>query len=140
MPTMHPHGPTDGLISPDGSVRVPPALISPLCAVLGRYLAGCARDGAGGAPTPAVRALYWALRDAENRPATRPGSAIGTPPPPPCTLELSTTEVARLLGASSGYVRRLCRTGRVSARRVGRAWLIDQASLDAWRHGNREAP
>lgn len=43
---------------------------------------------------------------------------------------LASREAARRAGCSAEYVRRLARTGRISARRAGREWLIAPASLD----------
>jgi hypothetical protein len=37
-------------------------------------------------------------------------------------------------------VRRLARSGRIQARRLGAAWLIDSASLDAYRTGAAPCP
>lgn len=51
-------------------------------------------------------------------------SGTGTKPPTPATVEISTTEQAARMGCSDRYVRKLCHTGRLPARRVGRTWLI----------------
>lgn len=43
----------------------------------------------------------------------------------PGTVEVGVTEMARYLGCSPQWVRHLCRTGRLPARRIGRRdWLI----------------
>lgn len=42
---------------------------------------------------------------------------------------LSVSEAAERLGVSRSYVTRLCRDSRLSAVRVGRAWLVDEVSL-----------
>lgn len=126
MHADHPHRPVDALIGADGSVRVPPPLVGPLRGVLLRFLADCARRE-GAQPSPDLRALLWALRAAEHPPA----SASGSPPAGPPIVEISTSEAADTLGATTSYVRQLCRAGAVSARRPGRDWLIDRASLDA---------
>lgn len=42
---------------------------------------------------------------------------------------VNTSEGAELTGLSIDYVRRLARAGRVEARKVGRDWLIEWASL-----------
>lgn len=131
---QHDHDHLDGHPRPDGSVIVPAALVRPLRAILSGYVAGCARDGA--VPTPALRRLMWALASASQHTDPRPGSATGTTPGGGRIVEISTTDAAALLGCSVEYVRRLCRTGGVNAHRAGRrAWLIDRASLDAWRYG-----
>lgn len=45
-------------------------------------------------------------------------------------MELSPDEVAKRMGCSAEYVRRLARNGRLEARRVGRSWLIDESQID----------
>ncbi|MFI6331906.1 helix-turn-helix domain-containing protein [Micromonospora chersina] len=90
----------------------------------------------GGAPTAGVRALLYALARAEHdhdqaadRFATETTEAAGP------MVEISTDDAAALLECSPQHVRRLCRSGGVSARRAGRrAWLIDAADLDRYRH------
>ena len=42
---------------------------------------------------------------------------------------INTTEGAELTGFSVDYVRRLARRGDIEARKVGRDWLIERASL-----------
>lgn len=120
---------------PDGSVIVPAALAGPVRRILIRDLAQHIRTD-GGAPTTAVRQLVYALARAEHHAqADTDGSDTGTPPPAPATVEISTTAAAVVLGCSESYVRRLCRSGRLHGRRAGRrTWLIDRASLDAWRY------
>lgn len=94
----------------------------------------------GGEISPRVRTLLYALHAADQGHPDTPGSAPGTPPPASVTVELSTGEAAALLGCSSEYVRRLARSGRLTARRVGAAWLIDPVALDTYRHGGTECP
>ncbi|MFH9641232.1 helix-turn-helix domain-containing protein [Streptomyces globisporus] len=90
----------------------------------------------GGEVSPTVRRVLYALHEAaQNTAAHAPSSAHGTPDTPPATVELTTHEAAQLLGCSTEYARRLARTGRVLARRAGPAWLINNASLDAYRKG-----
>lgn len=43
---------------------------------------------------------------------------------------LSSKEAARLTGYVADYVTRLCRSERLKAKRVGRSWLIEHASLE----------
>jgi len=45
---------------------------------------------------------------------------------------LTTDEAGALTGYGVSYVRRLGLCGRVQARRVGRIWLVNQASLLAY--------
>jgi len=46
---------------------------------------------------------------------------------------VNTTEGAELTGLSVDYVRRLARANRIEARKVGRDWLIERASLLAFK-------
>jgi excisionase family DNA binding protein len=46
---------------------------------------------------------------------------------------VNTAEGAELTGLSVDYVRRLARAGRIEARKVGRDWLIERASLLAFK-------
>lgn len=135
MTAGHHHRAPTAAVRPDGGVVVPGPLIGPLRAVLARVLARAADDGA--TPSPAFRELLWVLAAAERQPTTRPAFADETPPHPPGKLEISTSEAAELLGCSPQYVRSLCRSGALAGRRIGSTgpWLIDQARLDAWRHG-----
>jgi excisionase family DNA binding protein len=45
---------------------------------------------------------------------------------------LSTIDAAARLGVSESTIRRMCRTGRLPARRVGRDWQIEREGLIAW--------
>src|SRR5690349_19273014 len=45
---------------------------------------------------------------------------------------ISTREASRLSGYHSDYLGRLCREGKVAASRVGRAWIVDRISLEAF--------
>lgn len=66
---------------------------------------------------------------------TERSSAIGTtehPPPgdgPRSRHELTTHQAAATLGVSDALVRRYCRDGRLPARRLGGAWLIERAPV-----------
>ncbi|MEU4190062.1 helix-turn-helix domain-containing protein [Streptomyces griseoluteus] len=46
-------------------------------------------------------------------------------------MEVGISDAAARLGCSPEYARRLARRGRLSARRVGRTWLVDAAALAA---------
>lgn len=43
---------------------------------------------------------------------------------------IPTAEAARLSGYTSDYLSRLCRSGELKAKRVGRSWRIDRSSLE----------
>ncbi|WP_262015650.1 helix-turn-helix domain-containing protein [Micromonospora sp. Mcm103] len=90
----------------------------------------------GGAPTAALRALLYALaRGEHHHDQAADRFATETPNPAGRIVEISTDDAAALLECSPQHVRRLCRSGGVSARRAGRrAWLIDAADLDRYRH------
>lgn len=96
-------------------------------------------------PTAGARHLLFELARVEHRydvdqaAAAEASSAIGTSDTVSPIVEISTSEAAALLGCTTGYVRRLCRSGVIGCRRAGRrAWLIDRASFDAYRHGGHK--
>ncbi len=111
---------TSGHLTPP--VTVPPYLAGPLLRVLVRALAREAREDAGVIP-PGI-APFLANLAAADAPTRSTGSVDGTPDAPSGTVEVSAAEAATAMGASREYVRRLCRTGRLPARRIGRTWLI----------------
>lgn len=127
------HAPTGPVHLPDGSVVVPAHLAAAVRRILIRDLAQHVRTD-GAAPTHGVRQLLYALGRAEHHDQAH-SSAHGTPTAAPVRVEISTDTAALALGCSVEYVRRLCRSGRILGRRIGRAWLVDRASLDAWRYG-----
>ena len=45
---------------------------------------------------------------------------------------LAVEEAAKVLGVSEGYVRFLCRNGRVPAVKIGRAWKIRPVDLEKY--------
>lgn len=95
----------------------------------------------GGRPAPAAAALLQAVHAAAHG---RRSSVPGTPTPAPATVDhgsgnvLGMREAAARLGCSAEYVRRLARTGRLQARRVGAVWVVDPEDLDAYRYGRTE--
>lgn len=94
----------------------------------------------GGQPSPAARRLLWALHAAAVEADERPTFPNETPGPAPATVEMDVNEAAALLECSPQYVRALARAGRVRARRASRVWLLDRASLDAYRRGESPCP
>ncbi|WP_405801942.1 helix-turn-helix domain-containing protein [Streptomyces sp. NBC_01506] len=48
-------------------------------------------------------------------------------------------QAAALLACSPGFVRRLARSGHLQGHKAGPVWLIDRASLDAYRYGVGDA-
>ncbi|MER5401662.1 helix-turn-helix domain-containing protein [Streptomyces sp. NPDC002599] len=128
----------------EGAVVVPRALASTTFAALVLYLRDRAQAG-GGVLTPDARALLRDLHRAaggtETDAVIEPSSDKGTMSHSAATVattgaEVSVSEAAALLGCTPEYVRRLARTGALTARRIGaRPWAINRASLDTYRHG-----
>ncbi|MFG2021100.1 helix-turn-helix domain-containing protein [Actinomadura geliboluensis] len=122
------HGASDAMSDAERLVTVPPALARPLRDLLSDHVVYRAR--VNGVTVSPVLLGFLADLDAVVEPPA-PGSAAGTSSAPSATVEavMTVTEVAGLMGASPEYVRRLCRRGRLRARRPGREWLIDPESL-----------
>ncbi|MFJ4794145.1 helix-turn-helix domain-containing protein [Kitasatospora purpeofusca] len=126
---------SDDLLLPDGTVLIPPDVARELLRPLVVGLAArCRADGTNLSPRT-VRLLHALHNSAEHQPC----SATGTSDAVPASVELTAPEAAELLACSPEYVRRLVRAGRIVGRRAGPAWLIDPASLDAYRHGAAHA-
>lgn len=128
------------LIRPDGSVVVPASVAGEVLRALVRDLTARVRAD-GGEVSPGVRRLLHALHTADQRPdpaASGPSSDPGTTQPAWANVEITAGEAAALLGCSAEYVRRLARTGRFQARRIGAVWLINSADLDRYRHNPQE--
>lgn len=129
------------LVRDDGSVVVPAAVAGDVLRALVRDLTARVRAD-GGEVGPGVRRVLYALHDAAQRADAhqpRPGPVGGTQEGPTGTVGVTAQAAAALLGCSTEYARRLARTGRVAATRHGPSWLIDRASLDAYRHGRDAA-
>ncbi|MEU2719738.1 helix-turn-helix domain-containing protein [Streptomyces smyrnaeus] len=129
-----------GLALADGSIIIPPAVAGDVLRALVRDLTARVRAD-GGEIAPDVRRLLYALHDAVQRTDRRTeiehSSDNGTAPPPTATVaEVSVDEAAALLECTPEYVRRLVRRGTLTARRLGaRAWAINRAALEHYRHG-----
>jgi excisionase family DNA binding protein len=83
-----------------------------------------------------------AQRDAGIAPVTGASSACGTEPAGSSTLDgkvIATVEAASRLQCTVRYVRKLCETGRLPARRLGRDWLITEHHLNEYRYGRSPA-
>lgn len=135
----HPRVPAElpaGLLRPDGSVLVPSDVAGELLAAAVRDLTARARRDGLTVSDRALRVLQ-ALHEAAERHDTTPpapaGTGAGTHASASPTV-ITTTHAADLLGCTDSYVRRLCRAGRLTGERVGPLWLIDQASLNAYRY------
>lgn len=105
-------------------VTVPSALARPLLRFLVRALTREVRDGGGGVIPPGIERFLTDLAAADTQAPDDGSSGSGTDPGEPPTMEVGTAAAAEVIGASREYVRRLCRTGRLPARRIGREWLI----------------
>ncbi|MEU2598446.1 helix-turn-helix domain-containing protein [Streptomyces hirsutus] len=125
------------LLRPDGSLVIPAPLAREVLRVLVRDLSERVRSD-GGEVSPAVRGVLRALHLAAKQPRDGAGAfAAETPADQGVSVrEVTAEQAAGLLGCSPQYARRLARSGRVAARRVGPVWLIDRASLDAFRTGD----
>lgn len=122
---------------PDGSVIVPAHLAGAVRRLLVRDLAEYIRRD-GGAPTATVRPLLYALARAEHHhdQAATPAMLVDEPTPGASPIvEIDSAAAAAAMGCGVQHVTRLCRSGRILGRRIGRAWLIDRASLDRYRYG-----
>jgi excisionase family DNA binding protein len=126
----------DFLIQPDGSVVIPAPLAGEVLRAVVRDLRERVRSD-GGEVSPAVRGVLRALHTASVQPpCASDGSGGGTSSDQGVSVqEVTAATAAELLGCSPRYVRRLAESGRVAARRAGPVWLIDRASLDAFRTG-----
>jgi excisionase family DNA binding protein len=105
----------------------------------------------GGRITPELHRLLYALHEAaEGEPFSREQTKKATEAPevePASTCACGSSragyvivaEASGLLDCSPSWVRFLARRGVLQATRAGRDWLIDRASLDAYRHGRTAA-
>lgn len=50
---------------------------------------------------------------------------------------ISSSEAAKVIGCVDSRVRQLLRAGTLAGRRVGRDWLVDRASAEAYRDTDR---
>ncbi|MER6252904.1 helix-turn-helix domain-containing protein [Streptomyces sp. NPDC001584] len=101
------------------------------------YLSARTRTS-GGALTPEARALLRALDAGAQSPARLTGSTGGTTDPDSRNVVTVTArQAAQLLACSPGFVRRLARSGLLEGHKAGPVWLIDRASLDAYRFGEQ---
>lgn len=120
-------------------VEIPDAAARIVWEALRDHLAAAAATNGGGGLHPDARALLDALRAAAWRHHTglsatgqpaRPGGHDG-PDASPAATEVTTSVAAARLGVSARTVRRLAATGRLPARRHGRAWAIHLDPEDA---------
>ncbi|GGK59940.1 hypothetical protein Ppa06_26340 [Planomonospora parontospora subsp. parontospora] len=110
------------LLRDDGSVVIPPAVAAPVLRLLTIGLTARVRAD-GGEIGPTARRVLHALHEAAER-HDRAGFADETPAPATGIVESTVHEVAVRMGCSPQYVRRLCASGVLRARRAGRQWLI----------------
>lgn len=123
--------------SPDGPLApvplpVPPDVAAEFLAILMPALRDRVRT-AGVPLSPRAEAAVIALIHAAEQ---VPSSTAGTASAEPATVVITARQAAALLACSPGFVRRLARSGRVSGHKAGPVWLIDKASLDAYRYGS----
>lgn len=111
------------LLRPDGTIIIPAAVAGDVLRLLVLGLTVRVRAD-GGELGPTARRVLWALHEAAQR-TEQTGFADETSAPAPATVEIRTAqEMAVVMGCSVQYVRRLCASGALHARRAGRSWLI----------------
>jgi excisionase family DNA binding protein len=129
-----------GLLRPDGAL-VPDAVAGD---VLHRLSASVTKEARStGARIPAgTIAILHALNAAHERHLTPPTPTTALPSSfertvfgGSSTVELSVADAAELLECSTRWVQRLARRGVITARRIGRTWLLDPASVEQYRRG-----
>jgi excisionase family DNA binding protein len=114
---------------------VPPQLAAPLLRVLVRALAREAREDGGIVPA-GIGAFLAVLAAQADRPPAGFGSETSSAAAE--TVVVTVPEMARVMGASEQYVRRLCASGVLPARRPGGTWLIEvlkERLTDEYDHG-----
>lgn len=119
-----------GLVREDGSVVIPAKLAGAVLRILLRDVTARLPVDKGKV-SPPVQSLLWALNEAAGQAEALAGSEDGTPGAGPVSVEISTSQAAEALGCSPEYARRLARSGRLPARRLGRTWLIAEAAIVA---------
>ncbi|MGC4927247.1 helix-turn-helix domain-containing protein [Streptomyces sp. DT117] len=118
------------LLREDGTVIVPAELSAVVLRVLLRDVGARLKADRGAVPL-STSSLLWALALAAEQAEAAEGSANGPSPDRPVSMEISASQAAEELGCSARHARRLARSGRLPARRVGRAWLIAEAAIVA---------
>ena len=83
---------------------------------------------------PVPPAVLDHVRDLLNPPSFEPETNFESSD----TLEINTAEMAARMGCTPQYVRRLCREGRLPARRHGWTWLITIRGSDGEEEGGRD--
>jgi len=53
---------------------------------------------------------------------------------------LSASDLARAAGVTPGYIARLCRHGKIPARKLGSTWIIQERDAEAWLAKHSENP
>jgi excisionase family DNA binding protein len=109
-------------------VQVPDELASEVLRALVRDLAERVRTH-GGAVSPACRTLLSQLYDASRGPVADDGQGPGESDRLDVPAMATTAQLAERSGYSCRTLRRWAASGRLTARRVGRSWLIDSDSL-----------
>lgn len=121
------------LLRGDGAVVVPRAIAGPLLRLIVSALLVRVRTD-GGLVAVAVTDVLLELQRAQELEEAGVGSVDGTPGPEVVMVDdMTTMQVAAVLGCTERYARRLVSDGSLKARRVGRCWLIDAASLARFR-------
>jgi excisionase family DNA binding protein len=115
-----------GLLRPDGSVLVPVSIAAEVLRRLVRDMVTEARTSAG-QPSPAARALLYALHEAAQR-HEQDVAICDTLGVEQVSQGLTVREVAQRMGCSTSWVRQLLATGRLVGRRAGGVWIVETSA------------
>ena len=133
------------MVGSDGTVRVEPTLQVPpwfLLELRPRVRSWVAEHQAAGATTKLDAAApivaHWELLASLERSGFADASVDGrvagvTSPSAHGNHEIPTGEAAGMLGVSPQWIGVLVRRRELDARKVGRTWLVDRASLERYR-------
>lgn len=117
-------------VRPDGSIAAPPEVWA---WVSGKASQMVRRDRQSGHEVGRLLEFVQATAEAAQLQTAADDTAVSLPKPAieqPARLELTPKEAAMRIGCTEQYVRRLCSQNRITARRVGRLWLIDADDID----------
>jgi excisionase family DNA binding protein len=133
------------LIQPSGAVLIPATIAR---AILGATTIGLEemrrRNELGRLSDDAIealQALYVVAQDtgtSASGPASRESANVEASPQGGSQRMLTSGEAARIYGCDERHIRRLCRSGRLPAVRVGRQWTIRPEDLDEFRFSRRK--
>lgn len=112
-----------GLLQPDGSVIVPPAIAREVLRTLVFAITERVRS-TGGQPSAATRRLLAALDVAAERHKQQPEAAEHQEQHSPASEVCTVREAADRMGCSPQWIRHLLTQGRLSGRRAPGGWIV----------------